>query len=148
MSTADTLLSRHSSLAEKLNPETRLDDFIQRRATFSINEIIEIHRQWYDNLRLYLLQDSPELLDQVKARNTHRCVLGSWMDTEGDALFSSYSTYRQLKETHEELHRTASEVIRLKQENRINESLTLLEGGFRELSQRVVQELRDLRALV
>ncbi len=141
------------SVAERVHTESaevkvRLEEFIQARTTFSINRIIEIHQRWYESLRNYVASDKPAPMDPSSTRSTHHCVLGHWIDEEGEIIFHGYQTFDHLKQSHEAYHRVAAEVVALKQAQKHEDALILLEGAFQDISRQVIHHLRGLRSLV
>lgn len=112
-----------------------------------IDVSIAAHDNWKTRLTAHLHNHSQHPLNPDDVADDHKCDLGKWIYSDGEALLGKYSTFTDLKAQHKMFHYTASSVVSLVQAGENAKAQDILEGEFTKLSKRVKQRLTDLKGL-
>ena len=104
---------------------------------------IRAHMQWKQKLRSYL-GGAGEKLDVTTVERDDKCVLGCWLHGDGKRLAAD-PVYVSLRSKHAEFHRCAAKVIRLSDAGERDAAQAMLTNQFSALSDRTVQEIRNLK---
>lgn len=112
-----------------------------------IDVSIAAHENWKTRLTACIHNQSNHPLNPDDVADDHKCDLGKWIYSDGEALLGKYSTFTDLKAQHKMFHYTASSVVSLIQSGETGKAKDILEGEFAKLSKRVKQRLTDLKGL-
>ena len=85
------------------------------------------HRAWLLHIKQYLKGQN----DMPPAMDHHRCNFGCWIDSKGGQPYDGNEQFNKVKSLHEEVHKSAQELIVLKWEK----GITVTPSQFSDLQQ-------------
>lgn len=141
---ADSLLVSES--ADELNRTaesfTRMaDGFTTSDTGFRAGSAKRAHNAWKKQLSDMLTGKAS--LDPAAISDHRRCEFGTWYFNEGQALYSSISTFKAIDKKHEEVHKTARRIATLFREGKKEEAETLF-LEFRQTTHTLFELLEQL----
>ncbi len=112
---------------------------VSGRERFALNNGKHTHLEWKNRIRSFLDDTSTLTLEQV---SHHLCDFGQWYDSAAARQFMDVPAMAAIEKPHEELHRTLSEVVRLKEQNRPSEAEALY-GDVVRLCEEIVGHIEE-----
>ncbi|MCU7830645.1 MAG: CZB domain-containing protein [Candidatus Thiodiazotropha sp. (ex Myrtea sp. 'scaly one' KF741663)] len=103
------------------------------------------HLAWKARLRAFL--DGETSLTQDEAVSHHDCVLGKWYYSEGLSQYGDIPEMRQIEAPHKTMHQLISDIIKLKESGKNDESERLFER-IDPLSKQIIQQLSNVETLI
>ncbi|MCU7806889.1 MAG: CZB domain-containing protein, partial [Candidatus Thiodiazotropha sp. (ex Semelilucina semeliformis)] len=103
------------------------------------------HLAWKARLRAFL--DGETSLTQDEAVSHHDCVLGKWYYSEGLSQYGDIPEMRQIEAPHKTMHQLISDIIKLKESGKNDESERLFER-IDPLSKQIIQHLSNVETLI
>lgn len=96
----------------KLNPAVAATNLASNDANFDFTAARSGHRQWRVKVRAYI-NDLDVNFDRATASDGSKCALGTWLYGAGNQ-FSSLGSYKNLEQSHAELHSFIGDILQLK----------------------------------
>lgn len=112
------------------------------RSEISFAEALGAHVAWKNRLEAALRQPPVAVHLTGEIGDHQSCVLGKWIAGPGYRRYGHLSSFDVIRMQHERFHRLAHEIIELHYSRQFARAETLLEGGFKDASHHIVQELR------
>ncbi|MCU7810411.1 MAG: CZB domain-containing protein, partial [Candidatus Thiodiazotropha sp. (ex Notomyrtea botanica)] len=103
------------------------------------------HLAWKARLRAFL--DGETSLTQDEAVSHHDCVLGKWYYSEGLSQYGDIPEMREIEAPHKTMHQLISDIIKLKESGKNDESERLFER-IDPLSKQIIQQLSNVETLI
>ncbi len=117
---------------------------------FDFNAAIKAHIDWKMKLSNYL-QNPDGSLEHSKVCLDNACALGKWIYGDGQNYKSLNSAlFEALRDSHGSFHKSAAEIIRLANENQIDNAKHLLSpsGNYLQISAKTVELIESLKSQV
>ena len=92
-------------------------------------DAITAHQRWKTRLAKYIGGTSDEKLDYRSVCRDNQCVLGKWINEQGNRDFGNAPTFNQLKLTHTQFHLSAGSIVRLLNEGKADLAKEALSRG-------------------
>ena len=103
------------------------------------------HLAWKARLRSFL--DGDASLTQEEVVSHHDCVLGKWYYSEGLKRYGDISEMQQIEQPHKTMHQLIGEIVKLKENGKIDESEQLF-AEIDPLSQQIIQKLSEVERVI
>jgi hypothetical protein len=129
--------------AQKKHSESEKKRYIMPATAFvkELNDAIGAHGAWKLKLRTAISLGKSEL-SPMEVRCDNKCALGKWLYGPGvDATTKSGMPYKVVKRLHAEFHQTAASVLERAMAGQREQASSLLEGEFKERSDKLVRAL-------
>ena len=101
---------------------------------------VEAHIKWKIRLQKHLNGTSTESLNPEIICKDDQCTLGQWIYNEGQK-YKNMPAFEELRGTHANFHKCASEVVRKTDEGDKNQAETLFKNEYAELSKNITRML-------
>lgn len=107
-----------------------------------IKDAINAHATWRLKLKAAIMTGHSEFTVQNVSCND-KCAFGKWLQgTDFDEEARMGAPYRVISRLHTEFHKCAGDVLALATTERGAEAMTLLDGDFRQQSEKLIRGLR------
>lgn len=116
-------------------------------ATIDFSEAIKAHVQW--KIRLGLVVNGVEKIDEATTRRDDVCALGCWIHGNG-RNHMGLKEYQALLEDHAKFHQAAAEVIKVAASGDVSAAKLMLDADteYSNTSSKVVMAIRRLRTAI
>lgn len=115
--------------------------------TIDFSEAIKAHVQW--KIRLGLVVNGSEKIDEATTRRDDVCALGCWIHGAGRE-HKGLKEYQALLEDHAKFHQAAAEVIKVAASGDVGAAKLMLDSDteYSSTSSKVVLAIRRLRTAI
>lgn len=116
-----------------------LPRYHNQKSFMGLPAVIEQHRQWKKFIdEIFLNKTYPIQIDQHFLENANLCTLGQWIDQQENSGYIS-----QLKDTHDQFHLLASEILAYWNTQRFSEAAQIY-IQFEDISDSILLQLHEL----
>ena len=108
---------------------------------------VEAHIKWKIRLQKHLDGTSEEKLNPDVICLDNQCTLGQWIYGDGQE-YKNMEAYEELRSTHADFHKCASEVVRKTDEGEKKEAETIFKNDYSLLSTNITRMLVKMNAML
>lgn len=106
---------------------------------------IQIHAKWKLRLRDYVEGKSKEDLRVEVVSRDDECVLGKWLNHEGQTKYGSVKDFQKLVELHRNFHQCAGQVLAHAKSGQQQHAMQMIESGdYAKVSVNVTSQIAQL----
>ena len=109
-----------------------------------IRQEINNHLEWIENVVALIGRETISDEELAEVTRHDRCALGQWLESAEAAEFNEVPELEALKESHDEFHRLAGDLIKAVEAGEESQAVAF-EERFVEMSRKVIAHLQALQ---
>jgi hypothetical protein len=110
-----------------------------------IDAAIAAHKAWRSRFCIAIEGIDADKLNDLSVMDHTSCVLGTWLYSPKQQECLNLSVFRDILETHKDFHQTASQIIGLLGDAKVDEAQHALDSHFAEVSTTLILLLEEFK---